>query len=121
MHDPVHMRESPLIEYKTNDGRQVRISERVAAFHRAEQCNDAEMIYTIEHPGGRKERLVFAWPLRYFFRYEVEHLLARCGFREIGRASCREKCRSRWSTEDGKEKEGRRNRDEERSVQRRDS
>jgi hypothetical protein len=23
---------------------------------------------------------VFAWPLRYFFRYEVEHLLARCGF-----------------------------------------
>ena len=22
-----------------------------------------------------------AWSLRYFFRYEVEHLLARCGFR----------------------------------------
>ncbi len=22
-----------------------------------------------------------AFPLRYFFRYEVEHLLARCGFR----------------------------------------
>ena len=81
MHDPVHMRESPLIEYKTSDGRQVRISERVAAFHRAEQRNDVEMIYTIEHPNGNKERLVFAWPLRYFFRYEVEHLLARCGFR----------------------------------------
>ena len=81
MHDPVHMRESPLIEYKTSDGRQVRISERVAAFHRAEQRNNVEMVYTIEHPGGKKERLVFAWPLRYFFRYEVEHLLARCGFR----------------------------------------
>jgi hypothetical protein len=39
------------------------------------------MIFAVEHPGGRKERLVFAWPLRYFFRYEVEHLLARCGFR----------------------------------------
>jgi SAM-dependent methyltransferase len=81
MHDPVHMRETPIVEYKTSDGRQVRITERVAAFHRAEQINDVEMIFAIEHPGGKKERLVFAWPLRYFFRYEVEHLLARCGFR----------------------------------------
>jgi len=22
-----------------------------------------------------------AWTLRYFYRYEVEHLLARCGFK----------------------------------------
>jgi SAM-dependent methyltransferase len=83
MHDPVHMRESTLTEYQTADGRQVRISERVAAFHRAEQRNDVEMIYSVEHLDGRKERLVFAWPLRYFFRYEVEHLLARCGFRVV--------------------------------------
>src|SRR5882757_2873910 len=48
MHDPVHMREMLVTEYKTADGRQVR--------------------------------LVFAWTLRYFFRYEIEHLLARCGF-----------------------------------------
>jgi len=81
MHDPVHMRETVVVEYKTPDGRQVRISERVAAFHRAKQCNDVEMIYTVVHPGGRQERLVFAWELRYFFRYEVEHLLARCGFK----------------------------------------
>jgi SAM-dependent methyltransferase len=81
MHDPVHMRETPIVEYKTSDGRQVRISERVAAFHRAQQRNDVEMIFSITHPDGRAERLVFAWPLRYFFRYEVEHLLARCGFR----------------------------------------
>jgi SAM-dependent methyltransferase len=81
MHDPVHMRETSLVEYKANDGKKVRISERVAAFHRAEQRNDVEMIYSMEHSDGRKERLVFAWPLRYFFRYEVEHLLARCGFR----------------------------------------
>ncbi len=80
MHDPVHMREALVTEYKTADGCQVRITERVAAFHRAEQRNDVEMIFSIAHPGGRKERLVFAWPLRYFFRYEVEHLLARCGF-----------------------------------------
>ena len=80
MHDPVHMREMLVTEYKSADGRQVRVSERVAAFHRAEQRNDVEMIFTIVHPDGRKERLVFAWPLRYFFRYEVENLLARCGF-----------------------------------------
>ncbi len=80
MHDPIHMRESLVTEYKTADGRQVKISERVAAFHRAEQINDVEMIYSVVHPNGRKERLVFAWPLRYFFRYEIEHLLARCGF-----------------------------------------
>jgi SAM-dependent methyltransferase len=81
IHDPIHMREALVTEYKTADGRQVKISERVAAFHRAEQINDVEMIYTVVHPNGRKERLVFAWPLRYFFRYEVEHLLARCGFK----------------------------------------
>src|SRR5947207_10848675 len=64
MHDPVHMRESPLIEYTTSDGRQVRISERVAALHRAEQRNDVDTIYTIEHPSGKKEILVFAWLVR---------------------------------------------------------
>jgi SAM-dependent methyltransferase len=81
MHDPVHMREAVVTEYNTADGRRVKISERVAAFHRAEQINDVEMIFSVGHPGGREERLVFAWPLRYFFRYEVEHLLARCGFK----------------------------------------
>jgi hypothetical protein len=38
------------------------------------------MIFSIRHPDGRQERLVFAWTLRYFFRYEVEHLLGRSGF-----------------------------------------
>jgi SAM-dependent methyltransferase len=81
IHDPVHMREQLVTEYSTADGRRVKITERVAAFHRAEQINDVEMIFSVVHPGGRKERMLFAWPLRYFFRYEVEHLLARCGFR----------------------------------------
>ena len=62
------------------DGRQVALSERVSAFHRALQRNDVEMIFRVTHPGGKQERLVMAWTLRYFFRYEVEHLLARCGF-----------------------------------------
>ena len=81
MHDPVHMREMTLTEYKTADGREVKISERTTAFYRAEQRNGVEMIFSIRHKNGRQERLVFAWTLRYFFRYEVVHLLARCGFR----------------------------------------
>jgi SAM-dependent methyltransferase len=81
MHDPVHGREALVTEYATPDGRYVRVMERIAAFHRAEQRNDVEMIFYVKNANGEEERLVFAWTLRYFFRYEVEHLLARCGFR----------------------------------------
>jgi hypothetical protein len=42
-----------------------------------------EIIHYVTYPDGRTERLVQAFPFRYFFRYEVEHLLARCGFRVI--------------------------------------
>jgi SAM-dependent methyltransferase len=81
MHDPMFEKEALLTEYDLPDGRHVALLERVAAFHRALQQNDVEMIFAVTHPGGRQERLVMAWGLRYFFRYEVEHLLARCGFR----------------------------------------
>ena len=81
MHDPAYQEEAPVTEYSTPDGRRVRIAERVAAFHRAEQRNDVEMIFYVTDAHGKEERLVFAWTLRYFFRFEVEHLLARCGFR----------------------------------------
>jgi SAM-dependent methyltransferase len=80
MHDPAFHREAPVTEYLTPDGRRVRTVERIAAFHRAKQRNDVEMIFYVRHAHGNEERLVFAWTLRYFFRYEVEHLLARCGF-----------------------------------------
>ena len=81
MHDPKFLEESPLAEYDMPGGRHVALSERVATFHRALQRNDVEMIFRVTHTDGRQERLVMAWSLRYFFRYEVEHLLARCGFR----------------------------------------
>ena len=80
MHDPKFLQEAALAEYDLPDGRHVGISERIAAFHRGLQRNDVEMIFSVRHPGGKHERLVMAWTLRYFFRYEVEHLLARCGF-----------------------------------------
>ncbi len=62
------------------DGRSLSRSSRVAGFHRAQQINDCELIYDVTHPDGRTERLIHDFPLRYFFRYEVEHLLARSGF-----------------------------------------
>jgi SAM-dependent methyltransferase len=81
MHDAAYLKEALVTEYAMPDGRRVRIMERVTAFHRAEQRNDVEMIFYVQDAHGKEERLVFAWTLRYFFRYEVEHLLARCGFR----------------------------------------
>lgn len=80
MHDPEHQKEATVTEYTAPDGRRVRITERVKAFHRAEQRNDVEMIFYVADAQGNEQRLVFAWTLRYFFRYEIEHLLARCGF-----------------------------------------
>ncbi len=81
MHDPAYLEEGLVAEYAMPDGRRVRIMERVKAFHRAGQRNDVEMIFYVKDARGKEERLVFAWTVRYFFRYEVEHLLARCGFR----------------------------------------
>ena len=81
MHEASFQTEHFVSEYHATDGRHVRILERVAAYHRAMQRNDVEMIFEVVHADGRTERLVFAWTLRYFFRYEVEHLLARSGFR----------------------------------------
>jgi SAM-dependent methyltransferase len=82
--DPVWLQESaPQVEFAMPDGRQVKLAERTAAFHRSRQVNDVEMIFYVTHPDGRTERLVHAFSFRYFFHYEVEHLLARCGFRVV--------------------------------------
>jgi hypothetical protein len=53
---------------------------RVLAVRRAEQVIEVEIVYELTSPDGSVERVVHAFALRYFFRYEVEHLLARCGF-----------------------------------------
>ena len=63
------------------DGRRIRRTFRIAEFHRERQVNDVEMFWYVKHPDDRKERITWRTPLRYFFRYEVEHLLARAGLR----------------------------------------
>jgi ubiquinone/menaquinone biosynthesis C-methylase UbiE len=81
MHDPKFLEAHFVAEYEMSGNRKVRVFERIAAFHRAEQCNDVETAFEVTQPGGHIHRHVFAFTVRYFFRYEVEHLLARCGFR----------------------------------------
>ena len=81
MYDTKYMTEEEDIAHlNLPDGRSLRRTSRVSAFHRDKQYNDVEIIYYISHPDGHTERLVQAFPFRYFFRYEVEHLLNLCGF-----------------------------------------
>jgi len=63
------------------DGRRLRRTHRLTGFHLVEQYNDVELIHYVTLPGGATERLAQTFAFRYFFRYEAEHLLARCGFR----------------------------------------
>jgi SAM-dependent methyltransferase len=39
-----------------------------------------KLLYDVIYPDGRRERLVYPETIRFFFRFEVEHLLARAGF-----------------------------------------
>lgn len=68
-------------EFTMPDGRRVVRTFRILAADRFNQVNDVELIYRVAHPDGRQERLLHAFSMRYVFRFEMEHLLARTGFR----------------------------------------
>jgi SAM-dependent methyltransferase len=72
-----------LPEMELPDGRKLRRTNRTAGFHREQQYNDIEMIYYVTHADGKTERLVQSFPMRYLYRYEMEHLLTLCGFRVV--------------------------------------
>ena len=59
----------------------MRRTGRVTGFHNTEQYLDIELIYYLTDTDGTTQRIVQAFPMRFFFRYEIEHLLARAGFR----------------------------------------
>lgn len=67
-------------EMVMSDGRRVRRRFRIARRDWFSQIQDSEIIYYVTHPDGSEERLVHAFPMRYIFRFEAEHLLARSGF-----------------------------------------
>ena len=67
-------------EHTLADGRRLRRTYRITAHHIARQTIDAELIYYVQDAAGNAARIVHVFPLRYFFRFELEHLLARAGF-----------------------------------------
>src|SRR5215468_4763355 len=71
--NPDEIEDTP--ELSLPDGHRLRRAFRVLQKRYNEQCNDCELIYYLnERP------IVQSFPMRYFFRFELEHLLARSGF-----------------------------------------
>ena len=62
------------------DGRYVRRTVRVVAVRWVEQLSEVELIYYVRH-GGVVDRVVHAFAMRWYTPSELEHLLARAGFR----------------------------------------
>jgi SAM-dependent methyltransferase len=62
------------------DGRTVTRCHKTVPHDRFNQVTQFELVYHVTHPDGRQEDLVHAFPLRYLFRFEAEHLFARAGF-----------------------------------------
>jgi SAM-dependent methyltransferase len=62
-------------ELSLPNGRRLRRAFRMVRKRYAEQCTDCELIYYLDG-----HRIVHSFPMRYFFRFELEHLLARSGF-----------------------------------------
>lgn len=67
-------------EFTTPGGARVVRRFRVERVDLPRQVQYLEMIYYVTQPDGTPQRLVERFSLRHFFRYEVEHLLARAGF-----------------------------------------
>jgi hypothetical protein len=63
------------------DGRVVVRSFRIAGRDYLAQTQVVEFTIAVTHPDGREDRRVESFPLRYVFRFELEHLLVRAGFR----------------------------------------
>ena len=72
------MAEEP--EFSLPDGRRVIRRHSVVSRDVANQINNVELVHYVTFPDGRKERLVQAFPMRYLFKFEAEHLLVRAGF-----------------------------------------
>ncbi len=62
------------------DGRTFTWGIRYTHVDYTRQIIHDDLFFNVRYPDGRQERLVYPEPLRFFFRFEVEHLLARAGF-----------------------------------------
>ena len=62
------------------DGSRFRRTGRITAVHRLGQVSDVELIYYVTSADGETDRRVHAFPMRWYWRIELEHLLSRAGF-----------------------------------------
>jgi SAM-dependent methyltransferase len=62
------------------DGRRVQRFARIVSQDLFRQIRYVELAYVVTYPDGRTERRADRFPMRYTFRYEMEHLLVRSGF-----------------------------------------
>jgi SAM-dependent methyltransferase len=67
-------------EFSAPGGLRIFRRHKIVATDRHNQLNHIELIYYVTYPDGRQERLVHSFAMRYLFRFEAEHLLARAGF-----------------------------------------
>jgi SAM-dependent methyltransferase len=67
-------------EVRLADGRYLRRTVRVTKVRWVEQISEIELIYYVR-AGAAVERGVHAFPMRWYTPPELEHLLARAGFR----------------------------------------
>lgn len=76
---PVNVEQKEGEPFALPDGRRVQRSFRIGAQDRFSQVNDVDLIFDVVG-GAPPSRSVQAFRMRYLFRFEAEHLLARGGF-----------------------------------------
>lgn len=63
------------------DGRRVQRRSKILRHDRLNQVTEHELIYYITGPDGHVERVVHSFSMRNTFKFEMEDLLIRLGFR----------------------------------------
>ena len=88
---------SPYLPYLVDESRKEKVSEggpvtlpdgRTMSYLMRDKAHDwihqlvhVEHIFTVTYPDGRSEELLHEFSIRYLYRWELEHLLARAGFK----------------------------------------
>lgn len=67
--------------FELPDGREVTWGITYSSIDHQRQIINEKLTYIVTHPDGRVEKLVYPETIRYFYPKEVEHLLARTGFK----------------------------------------
>lgn len=83
LYDPKYLEEEEIDTRTLPDKRILRRTSRTIAYHQDQQYKDEEINYYVTYPDGKEKVFKQQFPFRYFFRYEVEHLLNLCGFKVI--------------------------------------